>query len=191
MRTVFKASLWAVCAAFVVLMTPPAYAAPQMNFDFSMTDTTGNVSGTVTGEIFGLTANTTSSASSVEVFSWPAGMANPDSVTTPLTLTGTPVDNSFTISSGALTAANYEISSADSNVQLRLDVGGTGSGPNAFTLNNFTNEVQSGNGFSGVTYTPAPEPGSVAICLVGAAILLTFRVRKHKNNGLGTAGPAV
>ena len=50
--------------------------AVSLNFDFSITNdpTWGNVNGTVTGEVFGLVNNATSSATSVEVFTWPAGL---------------------------------------------------------------------------------------------------------------------
>jgi hypothetical protein len=94
-----------------------ASATPSngLTFDFSFTNsgTPGTTAGTVTGEIFGLTNNTTSAATAIiingypsalgdihkpiNLFSYPLIAGNPNSIAT----------NSFTVSGGQITAVDF------------------------------------------------------------------------------------
>jgi hypothetical protein len=80
-----------------------ASSAHAPNYDFSMTNTVGNVDGTVLGEVFGLTDNATGTATGIVVTSYPGG----------LNIGAVPLDqfdgshgitlNSFTATDGAAT----------------------------------------------------------------------------------------
>ena len=60
----------------VVLSASLAAQGQIVNFDFSFQNTIGTVSGTVTGEILGLTDNSTGPATEVLITGFPAGMNN-------------------------------------------------------------------------------------------------------------------
>jgi hypothetical protein len=86
------------------LMHPTATHAGPLDFMFSFSNTTGNVNGTVTGEIFGLTDNATGPASNVILDSYPAGLGLP---TPPLTILTGITSNSFTVTDETITAATF------------------------------------------------------------------------------------
>lgn len=66
----------AAIIVFPLLVLGGAAQAGSVDFTFSVTNTIGNVPGTFTGEIFGLTDNATSAATSVLILSILAGMNN-------------------------------------------------------------------------------------------------------------------
>src|SRR5215469_16910076 len=83
-------------ASALALASIPAYA---LSFNFSFSHDFG-VAGTVTGEIDGLTDNTTGPATAVFVNSAPPVF----NITTPVSIPiAGALDNSFTVSSGAIT----------------------------------------------------------------------------------------
>jgi hypothetical protein len=97
-------------AGLIGVMHPAAAQATLLDFTFSFSGTLppGNVAGTVTGEIFGLTEGATSSATNVIVDSYPAGLEPPSPPQTVTRSTGG-ASNTFTVNStGDITAANYE-----------------------------------------------------------------------------------
>jgi hypothetical protein len=65
-------------AGLIGLMHPTASHAGPLDFMFSFSNTVGNVNGTVTGEIFGLSDNASNqAASNVILDSYPAGLLLP------------------------------------------------------------------------------------------------------------------
>ena len=61
--------------ALVLLTCIPAVDAATVNFIFSFTNSTGNVAGTVTGEILGLLNNSTCPATHVIIDSYPGAFS--------------------------------------------------------------------------------------------------------------------
>jgi hypothetical protein len=84
----------------MALVSTPGHA---LNFNFSFTNVTGNTPGTVTGEIDGLTDNTTGPATAVFIDSAPSVFNLP----THLRVGGFPTFNTFTVSSGIITDSDY------------------------------------------------------------------------------------
>jgi hypothetical protein len=158
------------------LMLASGTAHAGLNFDFSFTGTAG-IAGTVTGEIFGLTDNSTSAPTDVVIDSYPAG----------ITLPGTPWDifnaagfilgvDRFTVSGGQITAANLQLENPGLNEDLVLN----SCGFNQLQGTNLLSVVNS-NGFSGITFTSstsAPEPASIALLLSGLFGLRMIRRRR-------------
>jgi hypothetical protein len=83
------------------------------SFTFSFTNDSGDVNGTVTGEIIGLADNATSSASAIYITSYPASLGL--SLTTPYSLTPLPSStlNKFRVFNGEVVESGflYEIGS--------------------------------------------------------------------------------
>jgi hypothetical protein len=174
--------------------------ADNFLFSFSNDPSWGNVNGTVTGEIFGLTNNSTSAATDIQIFSYPAGLVLFGSYPTPIDVmawTGGSVgENGFTETAGNITGGGFFISGANGVYdQLFINAGigypaGTnfldiGSSDTTFVWNN------NGIGATGVTFTTAtaaatPELSSVV--LMSTMLLgLAFVARKRIAAGLRPA----
>jgi hypothetical protein len=169
----------AVAGVFASNM-PPAHA---LDFNFSLTNTRGNVSGTVTGTIQGLSDNTTSAASDIIITSYPAGLtanpAAPFSLFSFLGGTG-PSENSFTVNNGVITNDQFTYVSTKGRVYLgsfnyiSLDA------PNS-------KNVWGANGHLVASYssaaTPVPfdTPGGATMATVGSlfALGLMRQVKKR------------
>jgi hypothetical protein len=88
-------------ASALTLASTPGYA---LSFDFSFTNTDGNTPGTVTGVIDGLVDNATSKASAVIIESVPSVI----NIGTPHSFpVGLAASNSFTVTNGTITSADY------------------------------------------------------------------------------------
>jgi hypothetical protein len=97
----------AVAAVLSGLMHIPSANATLLNFDFSFTNTTGNVDGTVTGEIFGLTDNAVSSASKIIITSAPDQLQFLGTGPFPITVMPEPgYKHSFTVEGGDVVATD-------------------------------------------------------------------------------------
>jgi hypothetical protein len=88
-----------------------ATASPLLNFDFSFTSTSPNVPGTVTGEIFGLMDNQSSTAAQdVKIFSYPSGLGL--SLVTPFDIFTDPsttiLSNTFQTSGGHIISEDFD-----------------------------------------------------------------------------------
>jgi hypothetical protein len=152
------------------------------DFTFSLTNTTGNQPGTVTGEILGLTNNATTAAAEVILDTYPAiyGTLNPALATPPVvpSMWSTVLQNSFTETAGVITAFNFQ-SGINGHPfvsfllwNLRLDITGLGvvdtAGVGTATLGPPS--------FSIVT-APVPEPSTLSLMLLGIGLVLVMRKR--------------
>jgi hypothetical protein len=91
-------------SGLIGLLHPAASQAVPLDFTFSFSNTVGNVAGTVTGEIFGLTDNATGPAQEVEVLTYPAGLGM-NLGTPPQIFDTNTVFNKITVSSEKITSA--------------------------------------------------------------------------------------
>src|ERR1700679_90346 len=95
-------SLFATAAVAVALATAPAHAG--LNFDFSFGNVNGSIPGTVTGEIFGLTDNSTSAATDLVIDSYPVGLTLPAVPWDIFNAAGYSITaNTFTVTGGVVT----------------------------------------------------------------------------------------
>ncbi len=171
-----------VCAAFCALVA--AYAPPAraglLNFSFSFTDdpTVGTTPGTVTGEIDGLSDNSTSAASDVIIDTVPSALGGistegPLPIETIASGWNNPIINSFTVSGGQITAASFFAVSSYGHAALILNF----SGENLLTFDKNNTYVKNSGGFAGATYAPlvaapaVPEPASFQIGLASLPIV--------------------
>jgi hypothetical protein len=175
-------------AGLIGLMHPMAAHAGPLDFTFTFTGTVppGTVAGTVTGEIFGLTDNTTGQAAmNVVVDSAPAGLG---SIPMPFTIFTDPSPNSFTVSNDAITSASFSAIGSASTGTFELDI-------NSGIFNAFGNDqhdlfVRNTSGLAGVTFTPVAVPApllatgpvaaSVTLLATGLATLWPLRRRLRR-----------
>src|SRR3974377_159666 len=97
----------ATLSILALLLGAVAANAGTRNFDFSVTNTIGTVSGTFTGEIFGLTDNATSAATSVLIETFPAAMNSLNSPPIDATLWDQQYQNSFVVSNGQIVDGGF------------------------------------------------------------------------------------
>jgi hypothetical protein len=151
-----------------------------LNFTFSVTgiDNGGGsiIGGTFTGEVFGLTVNSTSSASSVVIQSIPAGMNNLVSPPINATLWGTQEYNSFTVSGGQIVGGGFwaeqTINGNSQGYQLYLNAPPS-VGNNFLNLDGTDSTyVWGADGLAAANFVPAvssvPEPASLGLAITGA-----------------------
>jgi hypothetical protein len=179
MRISFK---FLACAAFGALIV--AFAAPAraglLNFSFSFTTVPhqdGTTPGTVTGEIEGLSDNSTGAASDVIIETAPSalgGISTEGPLPIDLNASGwVSIFNSFTVSGGQITDASFFAVAADSNAGIFLNV----SGDNLVTFDDEVTTVANEGGFAGATYAPlvaapsVPEPASFQVGFASLPIL--------------------
>jgi hypothetical protein len=188
-----------VCLSTVGIV--PAASAGTLDFTFSFTGTNyslpGNPSGTVTGEIVGLSDNATSSATAIYIDTADNNIKNDTLPYNALSTMALVFKNSFTVSNGVITAANLFILTANGD-RTEPDF-------ESLTLNNSqTNQLTIGpgglannSGFGGTTYAlvpsvaVAPEPASMTFLLegLGAGACLGWRrlrrARQASHVGMG------
>jgi hypothetical protein len=167
-----------ILALTCALVGSTSVAHAGLNFDFSFNDVIGNTGGTVTGEIFGLTDDTTNEAATdLVIYSYPAGQSLPSAPWDIFNAPGyTVFFNDFTVSDGQITAAEFYVVNTDSGAGLQLNQGG---GQNSLS-DSIDADTRNSGGFAGATYTAveAPEPTSIALFLSGLFGLRLIRRRK-------------
>lgn len=164
-----------VVLAATVLACIPRLDAGTVNFIFSFTNSTGNVPGTVTGEILGLLNNSTGPAAHIIIDSYP-GAFSPTPFSPPVDATAFPNQflNSFTVTGGVITSARFD-----------ADTAFLPTPPNQYILNfttasgqffNTTNVPSCCSTFMNVTgpisFQAVPEPGSAVLIFGGMSWLL-------------------
>lgn len=155
----------------------------------------GNVAGTVTGRILGLSANGTSAATSIFIDSFPAGLVLFGTYTSPFDVLawtgGTIGENSFTTVNGQIVGGSFSIFGSNGindqlyiNSQCACTSFGLGTGTNFFDIgSNDTRYVWNDNGIgsTGVTFGPlpsaAPEPSTITLLLAGLGFMAFGRRR--------------
>jgi hypothetical protein len=175
-----KAGLIGVTVAAMLSVAAPAHA---VNLLFSFDNTVGNVNGTVSGELFGLTDNATSSATAVELLSYPdVGLPTPPVIGFP------PFSqNSLTLVNGDVTGGVFQWINA--GVFLDINVSSAVNGVNELFNTNNGEFVRNLDGLSGVSFSVAtPEPSTWALMLVGFVGLAVARYRWIKAGGAIRAG---
>jgi hypothetical protein len=163
----------------------PARAA--LIFDFSFTGNEGAfTSGTVTGEIFGLTDDTANEAATdLVIIEVPADFVLPDDPWDIFGAAGFTVsDNSFTVSGGAITAADF-LEQGPPNVVFSLNASVGGSPPGRDSLQDLLNhQTTTDDGFAAISFTAGlppidiPEPTSLTLLLSGLFGLRMIRRRR-------------
>jgi len=98
-------AIFALAIAGIVLLGPTARAD---NFSFSFTNTLGSVPGTVTGEILGLTNNSTSAATQVIIESFPSALNPSFSPPIDATLWAEQDENSFDEEAGVIVSGGFQ-----------------------------------------------------------------------------------
>jgi len=142
-------------ATAVMLVSAPGHA---LNFNFSFTNQTGNVPGTVTGEIDGLLDNATSVPTHVTVTSFPSALGL--GVSAPFDTIGAvdSVLNHFTVTAGVITASQYlAVGQMPVSLNYILDLNSISSPP-AFALE----QNLGGHNLIASTITYSPVPGPIA-----------------------------
>jgi hypothetical protein len=158
---------WAV-AAFVPL-------AQADDFSFSFTNTVGNVAGTVTGEILGLTDNSTGPAAKVIVESFPAGL-NSVLGSAPIDATSwTIFNNSFTETGGQVVAADFDAETGTEPSNLGIVEFNPISGASELTLDgNQAFDVLTFAGLSADNIAPVPEPSSLGLAIATVGLIASL-----------------
>ncbi len=173
--------LIAAAAAVVALSSASTASAKNFFFSFDNDPTLGNVDGTVTGEIFGLSGpGFIHFASDVEILSYPSGLTGlpkaPFSIDAYAKSLGEPISKSiFHTSHGQITFGNFQIFGG----WFDLNVDGV---YNELVSPDGSTFVQNMGGFAAAHFA-APEPSTWAMLLLGmgglGAALRTRRLKSH------------
>jgi hypothetical protein len=157
-------------AAGVLASTSPAHAL-DFNFNF-----TGN-NGTVSGTIYGLQNNTTSSASDITINSTsnPFQLYHGSIYNTSLNSNFTTFSNSFTVSNGQITSANFSFTSTQVFLTLNSQT------PYYNYQNNAVATNTSNITYSSATPVPFDIPGGATIPSVGALLALGAMRKSRKS----------
>ena len=188
-------------AVVLLAATAGRTQAGSQSFDFSFTtdDTTptGWIPGTVTGEIMlPFSGDGSGSATQVLIDAIPSGMTNIYG-TLPINATAwdTQVVNTFTVSGGMITSADYSANATTlPTPEESLFTFGSGSNELKFTnQSGIAQETGNESGFLGVTFTPVsvpiPEPSSLILAgmagICGFAWRVAAKRRKARNHQNG------
>jgi hypothetical protein len=183
-----KSKLLGLMALVPLLGLSPSAQAATLNFDFSITNTVGDLSGTVTGVIELPSACTTCSAVAVIINSIPLGFSSSvEGLTFPLdttTAAGSVPANTFTVVAGALTTEDYE-----------AYVNGAGGWDFYLISSNppyqLTDGVEHSVGSDTATFTPVgtttPLPAALPLFASGLGALGLFGWRRKRKNAAAVA----
>jgi PEP-CTERM motif len=172
-------------AAALIALSSSAHA---VNFDFSFCNNTsdgGTVAGCVKGEIFGLTNNATSSASNVEVLSYPSGITPlpaapfnvPDYASDLSLFINT---NYFVVTNNVITDGQYQIYGG----YFDINIGGQ---YNTLASSDSLTRVQNLEGLDGITFSAVPEPSTWLMMFLGFAGVGFMAYRRKNKLALSVA----
>jgi len=185
-----------VFAVVVTAMVSGPSRANTLSFDFSFSNTLGVTPGTVTGQIYGLSDNATSAATSVVITSYPASLGSigtPFDVLSYPLVSGVPsavISNSFTVSGGQITSVNFYVDGqcipaapcGYAPIVLYLV---TGSSPTAYLFGASDPVTGTSNGAvqsDSIDFTPTPIPAAFPLFATGLGALgLVGWRRKRKS----------
>jgi hypothetical protein len=160
-----------------IALAPTAWAD---NFTLSFTNTDGNVPGTVTVLISGLTNNSTGAASSVTIESYPSALnpyaADPGNIATNWTYQD---DNVFTETNGKLTSYYFDASTfVSGGLVLNLSIDTRIYAP--YNFFGYGNLESNDSVYIGAVETPSavPEPATAWFVLGGLGVLAALKRRR-------------
>ena len=184
-------------AFFALMMCFSQNAKAQSLLDFDFYSTTGTTSASMSGRIFGLSDNSTSTPSSVTLFT-----INGVTVNTIFSVYNN-IYRNFTVNNGQITGANFNItifgeSRFENGTMVETAIPGTDyyfqnlklgyAGQNAANFFPVSEDYETpaliyvnNAGFSAVTYTQAasvPEPSALSLLAIGLGGLALVRRRK-------------
>ena len=144
--------------ATTLALAATANNAQALDFTFSFDNGFGSTPGTVKGNITGLNEGT-GAANSVIITDYPAGLGGTFDEGNDATLWSNQTSNSFTVSSGSITAANFGADSNTGDDVFCLNCGSY----NGLTLDDLNTDTVNDEGFAGATYSAAtPVPFGVS-----------------------------
>jgi hypothetical protein len=181
-----KLSMFSGFVFGALLLFSSVAQADNFSFSFSNDPAFGNMDGTVTGKIFGLTDNATSSATDVIIDRYPASLIQFGSYSTPVdvsTWTNSFVyENSFTVVNDQITGGAFSIVDSATNDVLLINSSLLGGGDNYLSIGSFNgSQVWDANavGSTGVTFVSTPEPSSLSFLLVAGLVAGLTGLRKN------------
>ena len=186
-----------LAAVILAALARPSRAGSQA-FDFSFNNISGTVAGTVTGVIdLSFSGDGTGSATSVTITSYPSvylSIFGSPPITTPVSpYFSTVTANSFTVTGGQITDAQYYASSENQPFASWISLNYNDANTLAYYTPFIADSTGNTLGLSGTTYTPAsvpvPEPSSLAIISMAVACGLIFAVAtRRRARGTNTKG---
>ena len=165
-----------LAASVFAASMPLAPQAKALDFNFSFSNVTEDVSGTVTGVIKGLTDNATSAASDITITFAPAGVTPLPATTFSIfdyatqlnSLWGSPyiVVNNFTVTNGVITDALFQIYGGYFDINVAGQYNSLHSSDKA-PAGTEGHGLGNQDGLGGITFTEVPEPASWMLISAG------------------------
>jgi hypothetical protein len=177
--------LRSLLAAIIALAfaSSPAHAQ-LLNFYFTFTTSSGNISGEIEGLQSG-TGSVTSTPSEIVIFSQPAGFTYPAEALLANGYQFYNNDDTFTVTSGAISASDtvlYKLVGTTGYQAYGFDASEAGyTNVNGMVENNngTVTSAYNSNGFVGANYTPVPETQHMAIAFLLAGVALLAGRKLH------------
>ena len=189
--------------AAAVLAATAGQAQASLIISFSITNESispASVAGTVTGEILGLSDNTTSPGT-VEILTYPAGMDNAAGSTPIVASSWTnQIHNEFSVSnSGQIIGADFSANNGSAPSYFWLDLNASNaSGESYASLDGYnTLFVYGGEGLDSVSFTSnqaappkkehVPEPATLTLLASGFLAFGGFGLRRRRQRAAGSS----